>query len=87
MSDDFQTAREGLEARHGDGAEALDRIEAALAASQAREEELRTALDRCERRVKALERGIARFLEAEDAGEMGNRDAAIAHLRNLMERI
>lgn len=39
----------------------------------------------CRRRINNLERGILRFLEANDAGEMSNRDAAIAHLRRLME--
>jgi hypothetical protein len=45
------------------------------------------ALKLCARRVRQLERAIQRFLDAERAGEMGNRDAAIEHLEVLMARI
>lgn len=45
----------------------------------------RSPIRRCVRRVDQLERGILQFLEANAAGEMGNRDAAIAHLEHLME--
>lgn len=53
---------------------------------QLRIETLSSALKLCRRRVLALEVGIRRFLDANAAGEMGNRDAAIAHLERLMER-
>lgn len=45
------------------------------------------ALRRCARRVKILEAGIIRLLQAEKAGEMGNRDKALEHLERLMEQI
>ena len=39
----------------------------------------------CRSRLVALEGAITDFLEAERAGEMGNRDKAIEHLEKLME--
>lgn len=39
----------------------------------------------CRDRVRALEHGIYWFLLAQDAGEMGERDRRIEHLRWLME--
>jgi hypothetical protein len=47
----------------------------------------RRALRRCARRVRQLERGIADLLAAEAAGEMGNLQSALQHLRNLLARI
>ncbi|MGH7486717.1 MAG: hypothetical protein ACREMY_14120, partial [bacterium] len=41
----------------------------------------------CRRRVHELERGIARFLAAYDGSDMSLEQAAIAHLRHLMEEI
>jgi hypothetical protein len=45
------------------------------------------ALKLCARRVRQLERAVQRFLDAEHAGEMGNRDKAIEHLEHLMAQI
>lgn len=44
------------------------------------------ALKLCARRVRQLERGIQRLLDAEKQGEMGERDKALEHLEKLMEQ-
>lgn len=40
----------------------------------------------CRHWANSLEKAIARFLAANDAGEMGNRDKAIERMRRLMEQ-
>jgi hypothetical protein len=55
------------------------------ARDDARDDAREARIRRYVRRIHALEAGIARFLEAEEAGEMGNRDKAIEHLEHLME--
>jgi hypothetical protein len=50
-------------------------------------EQLKNDNMRCQHRVLALEKGIAKFLAAEYAGEMTNLQKAIQHLERLMGRI